>query len=158
MADHQQGTGEPLELVHQPPLGRHVEMIGGLVEDQRLGPLEEDPDQVHPATLSPREALDVLEQQLLAETEPVREPCHHGFGLVAAALPELLLEVGVQLDVLRARVFRHLCPCLTERVVEHIEPATREHVGETARLEPEALGHRRLGQEPERSVHPDVPR
>ena len=64
------------------------------------GSLEEDPDQVDPASLATREALDVLEQEVLAEAEAVGQPGHDGLGLVAAVLPELLLEVGEELDVL----------------------------------------------------------
>ena len=147
VGDHQDGPGKPLELLHQPPLGRQVEVVGGLVEDHGVGALEEDPDQVHPAALAAREALDVVEQELLAEAEAVGQPGHGRLGLVAAVLPELLLEVGEELDVLG-----RWDPCsiwvraLFEGVVEDVEAPARQDVGEAVGLEPEPVEHRDLGQ------------
>ena len=146
VGDHQDGPGEALELLHQPPLGRQVEVVGGLVEDHGVRALEEDPDQVDPAALAARQALDVLEQELLAEAQAVGQPGHGGLGLVAAVLPELLLEVGEELDVLGARVLGHLGPGLVEGVVEDVEAPARQHVGEAVGLQAQPVGHRDLGQ------------
>ena len=136
----QDGPGEPLELLHQPPLGRQVEMVGGLVEDHGVGPLEEDPDQVDPPALATREALDVVEQELLAEAEAIGQTGHGRLGLVAAVLPELLLEVGEELDVLGRRVLAHLGAGLVEGVVEDVEAPARQDVGEAVGLEARGRG------------------
>ena len=157
VGDDQDGTREPLELLHQPPLGRKVEMVGGLVEDHGVGPLEEDPDQVDPSALATREALDVVEQELLAEAEAVGQAGHRRLGLVAAVLPELLLEVGEELDVLGRRVLAHLGAGLVEGVVEDVEAPARQDVGEAVGLESEAVGHRHLGQVAEGAPDAGVP-
>ncbi len=103
-------------------------MIGGLVEDHGVRALEEDPDQVHPTALATREALEVVEQELLAEAEAVGQPGHDRLGLVATVLPKLLLEVGEELDVLGAGILLHLGSGLVEGVVQHIEAPTRQDV------------------------------
>ena len=154
VGDDQDGPGEALELLHQPPLGREVEVVGGLVEDHGVRPLEEDPDQVDPAALAAREALDVLEQELLAETEAVGQAGHGRLGLVAAVLPELLLEIGEELDVLGRRVLAHLGAGLVEGVVEDVEAPPGQDVGEAVGLEPEAVLDRDLGQIAERAPDP----
>ena len=138
--------GKRLQLVHEPLLGRSVEVVGGLVEDHGVRALEEDPDQVDPAALATGQALDVLEQQLLAEPEPVGQAGHGGLGLVAAVLAELLLEVGEEGDVLGGRVLGHLGPGLAEGVVQDVEAAAGEHVGEAVGLEAETVGLGHLGQ------------
>ena len=66
VGDEQDGSSETLELVHQPTLGRPVEVVGGLVEDHGVGRLEKDPHEVHPAALTTRQAVDIVEQELLA--------------------------------------------------------------------------------------------
>ncbi len=144
--DHQDGPGEPLQLLHQPPLGRQVEVVGGFVQDHGVGPLEEDPDEIDPSTLAPREALDVLQQELLAEAQAVGQPGHRGLGLVAAVLPELLLEVREQLDVLAAGILGHLATGLVEGVVEDVEAPTGQDVGEPVGFQTEPVGHRHLGE------------
>ena len=85
-------------------------------------------------------------QELLAQPEPVGQTGHGGLGLVAAVLPELLLEIGEELDVLGARVLGHLGPGLVEGVVEDVESPSGQDVGEADGLETEAVGHRYLGQ------------
>ena len=146
VGDEQNGPAEPLELVHQPTLGRPVEVVGGLVEDHGVGTLEEDPHEVHPAALTTRQPVDVVEQELLAEAQSVGQPGHDRLGLVAAVLAELLLEVGEELDVLEARVLGHLRAGLAQCVIEHVEPPTRQDVGEPDRLEAQPAEHRDLGQ------------
>ena len=146
MGDHQDGAGEALELLHQPLLGRAVQVVGGLVEDHGFWSLEEDPDQIDPAALTTRETLDVLEQEFLAESESISQPGHGRLGFVAAVLPELLFQVGEEGDVLGRGVLGHLSPGLAQRVIEHVESPARQHVGEAVGLEaePVELGH--LGQ------------
>ena len=96
------------------------------------------------------------EQELLAQTEAVGQPGHHRLRLVAPVALELLLQIGEELDVLRRGVLGHRLACRAHRLVEHVEPAGREDVGEAGGLETEAAGHRSLGQEPEGAQQPDV--
>jgi hypothetical protein len=131
VADHQDGAGEALELVEQPALGRTVEMVGRLVQDHQLGLLEEHAHEVDPAPLAAREGFDVLQEELLAQTEAIGQSGHHRFGLVAPVALELLLQVGEELDVLRRRVVGHGLAGRAHRLVEHVEAAGREDVGET---------------------------
>ena len=79
-------------------------------------------------------------------TEPVGQASHRGLGLVAAVLPELLLEVGEEGDVLGGGVLGHLGPGLAEGVVQDVEAPAGEHVGEADGLESEAVGLGHLGQ------------
>ena len=156
MAHDQDGPGEALELVEQPALRRPVEVVGRLVQDHQLGLLEEDPHEVDPAPLAPRERLDVLQEELLAQTEAIGQTGHHRLGLVAAVGLELLLQVGEELDVLGRGVVGHGLACRTHGFVEHVEATGREDVGEAGGLQAEPAGHGRLGQEAERAQEPDV--
>jgi hypothetical protein len=65
VGDEQNGSAEPLQLVHQPALGRPVEVVGGFVEDHGVGRLEQDPHEVHPAALTSGQPIDVVEEKLL---------------------------------------------------------------------------------------------
>ena len=89
VAHDEEGAGEARQLVEQPALGRAVEVVGRLVEDHQLGLLEQDPHQVDPAALATRQLVDVLEEQLLAQAEPVGQARHDRLGLVAAVGLEL---------------------------------------------------------------------
>ena len=156
VAHDEEGAGEARQLVEQPALGRAVEVVRRLVEDHQLGLLEEHAHEVDPAALAAGERVDVLEEELLAQAEAVGQAGHDRLGLVAAVRLELLLEVGEELDVLLGGVVGHGAAGRAQRVVEDVEAAGREDVGEPGRLEPEAAGHRRLGQVPERAEEADV--
>ncbi len=157
VAHHEERAVEAGELVEQPPLRRPVEVVGGLVEDHELGLLEEHAHEVDPAPLATREGLDVVEEQLLAQPEAVGQARHHRLGLVAAVALELLLQVREQLDVFLARLCGQGPARRAEGVVEHVEPAGREDVGEPRRLQAEPAGHGRLREVAERTEQPDVP-
>ena len=156
VAHDQEGAGEASQLVEQPPLGGTVEMVRRLVEDHQVGLLEQHAHQVDPAALAAGELVDPLEQQLLAQAEPVGQAGHDRLGLVAAVGLELLLEVCEQLDVLLGGVVGHGGAGGAQRVVEDVEAPGREDVREPRGLEPEAAGHRRLWQVPERAQEADV--
>ena len=138
--------GNDSQLLHQPLLGRTVEVVGRLVQDHGVRGLEQDPDQVDPTALAARQALDVLEQELLAEAQAVGQAGHGGLGLVAAVLAELLLEVGEEGDVLGGGVLGHLGAGLAEGVVQDVEAAAGQHMGEAVGLEAEPVGFGDLGQ------------
>ena len=156
MAHDQQRAGEPGQLVEQPALGRAVEMVGRLVEDEQLGLLEEHAHQVDPPALATRERLDVLEEELLAQAQPVGQAGHDRLGLVPPVLLELLLEVGEELDVLRRGVVGHAPAGIAQRIVEDVEAAGGEDVREPGGLEAQSAGHGGLGQIPEGAEQADV--
>ena len=156
VADDQEGAGEAGQLVEEPPFGGAVEVVGRLVEDHQVGLLEQDPHEVDPSALATRELVDVLEQQLLTEPEPVGQPGHHRLGLVATVRLELLLQVGEELDVLRGGVVGHRLAGRAQGVVEDVEAAGGEDVREAGWLQPEPARDRGLGQVAERAEEPDV--
>ncbi len=156
VAHHEQCAGEAGQLVEQPALGRAVEVVGRLVEDEQLGLLEEHAHQVDPPALATRERLDVLEQELLAQAQAVGQAGHDRLGLVAPVLLELLLEVGEELDVLRRGVVGHAPAGIAQRIVEDVEAAGGEDVGEPGGLEPQTARHGGLGQVAEGAEQADV--
>ena len=156
VAHDEDRPGKTLELIEQPALRRPVEVVGRLVEDHQLGLLEEHPHQVDPPALAPGEGIDVLEEELLAQTEPIGQPGHHRLRLVAPVALELLLQIGEELDVLLRRVLGHGGTRRPQRVVQHIEAAGREDVGETGGLQTEAGGDGSLGQKAEGAQEADV--
>ena len=156
VAHDEQRAPEAGELVEQPTLSRPVEVVGGLVEDHELGLLKEHAHEVDPASLAAREGLDVFEEEFLAQAEAVGEARHDRLRLVAAVALELLLQIGEQLDVLLARLVGQRPARRAECVVEHVEAAGREDVGEPGRLQAEPAGHGGLGEVAERAEEPDV--
>ena len=145
-----------LELVHEPLLGAEVEVVGRLVEDHDLGLLEQHPDEIEAAALTTREIGDVLEEEVLAQAEPVGQPGDHALHLVAAVLPELLLEIREPFDGVGRRILGHGLPGPGEPVVEDVETAGGEHVGEAGGVEAETLWCRDLGEEADRAPGPGV--
>ena len=156
MAHDEDGAVEASQLIEQPTLGRTVEVVRRLVEDHQFGLLEEHAHEVDATALASGERVDVLQEEFLPEAEAVRQAGHHRFGLVATVGLELLLQVGEELDVLLRGIVGHGATGFAQRVVEDIEAAGREDVGEAGRLEPESAGDRRLGQVPERAEEADV--
>ncbi len=133
-------------------------MVGGLVQDHDVGHLEEDPEEVDPAPLAAREVLDVLQQEVLGQADAVGQAGHDGLRLVPAVRAVLLLQVGEPLDVLHRGVLGHLPPGAVEGVVQDVEAAGGEHVGEAAGFQPQPLPDRRLRQVAQGAGHPDVAR
>ncbi len=131
-------------------------MVGRLVEDHQVRLLEQDPYEVDPPALATRELVDVLEQQLLTEPEPVGQPGHDRLGLVPPVRLELLLQVGEELDVLRGGFVGHGGAGRAEGVVEDVETAGGEDVREAGWLQPEPARDRGLGQVAERAEEADV--
>ena len=156
VADDEERAVEASQLIEQPALGRAVEVVRRLVEDHQVGLLEEHPHEVDPPALAAGQRVDVLEEELLAQAEAVGQTGHDRFGLVAAVRLELLLQVREQLDVLLRGIVGHGAAGRAQRIIEHVEAPGRQDVGEAGRLEPEAAGHRRLREVPERAQEADV--
>ena len=95
--------GKRGQLGGEPALGGEVEMVGGLVEHECVGPPEEDPDDVDAPALSARERVDVVEQRVLAEPDPFGQTGDVALEVVAARGAVALLEVGEGGDGLGGR-------------------------------------------------------
>ena len=106
MADHGHAAGERDERVLEGAEGVDVEVVGGLVEQQQVGAAPQQPGEVHPVALAPREGADgaLLVAALEVEPRAVRARGHPPRAepdLVVAVrdgLPDRLL--GVELAAL----------------------------------------------------------
>ncbi len=138
VADHDQAAPVRLEEVAQPDDRVGVEVVGGLVEQQRLGAGEQDPRELDPAPLATGEGAQRLAEHPLLDPEAGRDLGCLRLGGVAAA--------GVQVRVRplvpahrtvadRSVVAAHVglgLPQPTDDVVEAAgreDPLPGEHVG-----------------------------
>lgn len=116
------------QFLHQPSLGRRVEMIGRFVEDHRVRVLEEDPHQVDPTALTTGQAAQILEKEILGQAYSVGQPGHRRLCGVATVPAELLLEIGEEGNVLGGGVLGHLSAGLAQGVVEDVESPAGQDV------------------------------
>ncbi len=107
VADHDEGAPVARQEVQHPELGVGVEVVGGLVEQQHVGPGEEDAHHLDPAALPTREGAQREVELLVGQPDACRQAAHLGLGGVAAVHAELLQRSGVALDVARVRVGLH---------------------------------------------------
>jgi hypothetical protein len=145
VADDEHGPREARQLPREPALGGEIEMVGGLVQYQGVRTAEEHPYDVDPPTLAPRQRVDVVEKDVLAEPDPLGQPGDLSLDVVSPCQPVALFQVGEGGDCLRRRVGRHGPLGPVQLLVQHVETPGREHVGEPAALETEAPGRRYLG-------------
>ena len=157
MAHEQQRTAPCGQLVHQPQLGGAVQVVGRLVEDHEVGLGEQHPDEVDPPSLAARQRVDVGQETLLGQPQPVGQPGQAPLDLVAAGQAVPLLEGGEPGDFGVARGLPELAPGAVQLVVQDVQPARREDVGQHALVDPEAAGHRDLGQKSDRAGPVDRP-
>ncbi len=92
MADDDQAAAVALEEPSQPDDGVGVEVVGRLVEQQRLRAAEQDPGQLHPAPLTAGQRPQRLGQDPVLEAEAVGDL--GGLGLSGVAAPGVQLGVG----------------------------------------------------------------
>lgn len=102
VADDHQPAGVAAQEIPQPAQRIGVEMVGGLVEQQRgrragagVGRREQDARQLHPASLAARQRAQRLGQDPFGQTETRADPACFAFGAVAAECGESLLELAV---------------------------------------------------------------
>ncbi len=133
-------------------------MVGGLVEHHGLGILEQHPDEVDATSLSSREAVQVLEEEILTETQAVGEASHLRLSFVATGGTVLLFEIGESVDVVGGGVLGHLRPSRVQVLIEYVESPSGEDVTEPNGLEAETPFDGNLGQEPERRGEGRTPR
>ena len=91
VADHDQPALVGLEEVAQPDDRVGVEVVGRLVEQQRLGAGEQDPGQLDPPPLATGEGLQRLAEQPVLDAEAVRDLR----GLRLRGVPAAGVQLGV---------------------------------------------------------------
>ncbi len=126
VADHDQTALVRAEELAQPHDRVGVEVVGGLVEEQRLRTGEQDPGQLDPSPLAAGQGAERLAEQPVLDAEAGRDPRGFGLGRVAAAG----VQVGVGRGVAPHRllgdgrvVARHLRLGVTEPAYDRVQAA-----------------------------------
>jgi hypothetical protein len=125
VADHDQAALEGPQEVPQPDDRVGVEVVGRLVEQQRLGAGEQDPRELHPAALSSGEGLQRLGQGALGDVQARGDLPGLGLGGVPASRVQrgVRLLVAAHPPVAGVRVGRgHLLLRLPEPPHDLVEP------------------------------------
>ena len=138
VADHDQAAPVSLEELAQPPDRVGVEVVGRLVEQQRLGAGEQDPGQLDPAALATGQGPQRLGEDAVVDAEALGDLG----GLRLGGVPAAGVQVGVGPLVaahrplpLRRIVAAHLGlggPQAADDVVEPArrqDPLARQHLG-----------------------------
>jgi hypothetical protein len=140
VADDHQAAGVRLKVA-QPTDRVGIEVVGGLVEQQRRGRIgpggptfrggEQDPGQLDPAALTAGEGAQLLGQDPFGQAETGTDPPGLALGGVTAERGEALLEVTVATDGLVARVLvdhlGHQRLLLLQIGQQRVQAAGREH-------------------------------
>jgi hypothetical protein len=100
VGDDHEPAAVGLEEVPQPEDRVGVEVVGGLVEQQRVGVREEDPGQFHAAPLAAGEGVQRLAEHPVGQAQAGGD----GGGLGLGGVPALGEELGLQAAVLLHRV------------------------------------------------------
>jgi hypothetical protein len=90
--DDDQPALERVEVVPQPDHRVRVEVVRRLVEQERLGPAEQDPGELDPPTLTARERMQRLAEHAGVEAEGGGDRRGLGLGRIATGTLELGLE------------------------------------------------------------------
>ena len=96
MADDDASAAVVLHELAQPDHGIGVEVVGGLVEDHRLGGREEDAREFDPAALAAGERLELLVEDAVGQVQVARDRRGLRLGGVAAQGVELVGEGAVR--------------------------------------------------------------
>jgi len=97
VGDDHQPPGEGLQVVPQPHDGVVVEVVGRLVQQERVGIGEQDARQLDPAALAPGQGPQRLVEHPGGEPEVRGDPCGLRLGGPAALRGELRVEPDVTL-------------------------------------------------------------
>ena len=95
VADDDEAAGVGAQMVAQPQHGVVVEMVGGLVQQQRVGPLEENSGEFDAAPLAARQRADLLVQDPIGQPESGGDARRLTRGRVAAGHGELVVHTRV---------------------------------------------------------------
>ena len=97
VGDHQDAAGVAAQELAQPGHRIGVEVVGGLVEQHRVGVREQDAGQLHASALTARERAQRLVEHAVRKVQVRGDRGGLGLGRVAAAGLELGLQAGVAL-------------------------------------------------------------
>jgi hypothetical protein len=95
VADDDESAAKRPQVIPEPAHRVSVQVVGGLVEQQRVGAAEQDPGQLDPPPLSARQRVQRLPQRLLGQPEARRNGRRLRLGCVAAQDAEPLLQLPV---------------------------------------------------------------
>ncbi len=104
MADHDQPALVGLEELTQPDDGVRVEVVGGLVEQERLGTREQDASELDPSALAAGEGLELLGEDPVLDAEAAGDLG----GLRLGGVPAPGVELGVGAGVALHRALGHV--------------------------------------------------
>ena len=138
MRSHQQRAREAGEPALEPQDRLEIQVVGGLVEQQRVGLHHQDPRQTDAHLPAARECPDVAVHHARCEAEAGQHLARAGFELVAAELVEARLRLAVALD---QRVHLAGARRIGERVLELVERVrdVRDRTGAVERRLDDAL-------------------
>ncbi len=130
VGDHDDAARVVLEVRPQPDHRVGVEVVGGLVEEQRVGAREQDPGELDASPLTARERTDRLGQHTVRQAEVRGDPRSLGLGGVATGGHEVVLRTRVRVHRLLARLVglrrRHLVGVAVHADQHGVETAGRE--------------------------------
>jgi hypothetical protein len=130
VGDHDDAAGVVLEVVPQPDHRVGVEVVGGLVEQQRVGAPEQDPGELDATALTARERTDLLGHDAVGKPEVRGDPRRLRLGRVAAGRHQLVLGPRVRRHRLLALLVvvrgRHLLRVALEPDEHAVEPSGGE--------------------------------
>ena len=118
----------------QPRLGVDVEVVGRLVEQQRVAAGEQDPRQLDTAPLAAAEHADGQLHPVVGQAEAGGDRARLALGGVAARRGELVLGPAVAGDVALARVLLHGDAQLLDAHQLVVDAPAGQHVGDGAAL------------------------
>ena len=136
VTDHEEPTAERPQELHEPLLGVDVEVVRRLVEQEEVAAGEQDPGELHPPPLSPRQRGDRQVETIRPETEPGRDAANLRVGRVATGVAVPILGIAVRPNIARRCVVGHPPVELVETAAGRIESAGRQHVRERSAVEP----------------------
>jgi hypothetical protein len=134
VTDHEERPPVPGEEFHQPSLGVRIEVVRRFVQQQQIGPAEQDPSQLEPSPLAAREGPDGEGQPVLGQTQASDDRSRVRLGVIPAASFVFLLEPPEASHVLLRRVLLELEARLLHPPLQVDEPAGGEEILDTARL------------------------
>lgn len=143
VADHQHAAGVVLDEVAQPHDRVDVEVVGGLIEQQRLGIRVEDAGQFHAAALAAGEGAQRLVQDAVRQIQVRADGRGFGFGGVAAGSDEFRFQAVVLAQGLGGHdriLASHVFAVLGQLGNDHIEATGAENAVARQLLHVRGLG------------------
>ena len=123
VADGQHRTLEPEQIVLQPLRGVQVQMVGGLVQQQNVRVLQNQPGQVHPGLFPAGQGVEGLGAHGCGDVQAVCHPVSLRLHLIAAQTAEIIAQAVVLPQQGRGLVRLHHQRQLVHPVADGVETA-----------------------------------